>query len=77
MEPDEIEALVRQGKRHTPPGGGPQDSSRRVRLPPGDELAIVARRLTEDSLTAVCVGQILVGDTICCVAIMEVYFVEA
>lgn len=44
---------------------------------PGDELLILARELESDSYTASCAGQILVGATICCFAVMEVYFVEA
>ena len=44
---------------------------------PGAELVLLARALDADDTTAVCAGQVLVGDEICCHAIMEVYFVEA
>ena len=44
---------------------------------PGAELSIVATSLTVDDFTGVCAGQVLVSGEICCIAIMEVYFVEA
>ncbi len=44
---------------------------------PGADLVLLARALDADDTTAVCAGQVLVGDAICCHAIMEVYFVEA
>ncbi len=44
---------------------------------PGAELSIVATSLAVDDFTGVCAGQVLVGGEICCIAVMEVYFVEA
>ncbi len=44
---------------------------------PGAELVLLARALDTSDYTGVCAGQVLVGDTICCLAVMEVYFVEA
>ncbi len=44
---------------------------------PGDELEIVARVIDADDYTGICEGQLLRNGTICCFAIMEVYFVEA
>ncbi|MBI4700269.1 MAG: beta-hydroxyacyl-ACP dehydratase [Deltaproteobacteria bacterium] len=42
---------------------------------PGDELVLLCRRLEADGFTAVCAGQALRGETICAVALMEVYLV--
>ncbi len=44
---------------------------------PGAELVLLARSLDASDYTGVCAGQVLVGDAICCLAVMEVYFVEA
>ncbi len=44
---------------------------------PGDELEILARVIDADDYTGICEGQLLRNGTICCFAIMEVYFVEA
>jgi 3-hydroxymyristoyl/3-hydroxydecanoyl-(acyl carrier protein) dehydratase len=44
---------------------------------PGAELVLLATVLESNDYTGVCAGQVLVGSTICCVAVMEVYFVEA
>jgi 3-hydroxymyristoyl/3-hydroxydecanoyl-(acyl carrier protein) dehydratase len=44
---------------------------------PDAELRLIARSITADDTLGVCAGQLLVGDAICCVAVMEVYFVEA
>jgi 3-hydroxymyristoyl/3-hydroxydecanoyl-(acyl carrier protein) dehydratase len=44
---------------------------------PGDDLQILARVIEADEYTGICEGQLLRGSTICCFAIMEVYFVEA
>lgn len=44
---------------------------------PGAELVVLAKTLESDDYTGVCAGQVLDGDTICCHAVMEVYFVEA
>lgn len=44
---------------------------------PGAELVLLARALDASDYTGVCAGQVLVGDAICCLAVMEVYFVEA
>ena len=43
---------------------------------PGAELTIDARVLSDDSMTAVCSGQIRIGSVIVTVAVMEVYFVD-
>ena len=44
---------------------------------PGAELRVLAKELESDDFTATCAGQLYAGDTLCCFAIMEVYFVEA
>jgi 3-hydroxymyristoyl/3-hydroxydecanoyl-(acyl carrier protein) dehydratase len=44
---------------------------------PGDDLQILAQVIEADEYTGICEGQLLRGSTICCFAIMEVYFVEA
>lgn len=43
---------------------------------PGAELAIDARLLSDDAMTAVCLGQLRRGDAIASLAVMEVYFVD-
>jgi len=43
---------------------------------PGHELTIDARVLSDDSMTAVCLGQLRRGDVITALAVMEVYFVD-
>lgn len=43
---------------------------------PGADLRLLAKTLEANDYTGVCVGQVLDGDTICCIAVMEVYFVE-
>ena len=43
---------------------------------PGDELTIDAKLLSDDSMTAVCLGQIRRGTAIASLAVMEVYFVD-
>jgi 3-hydroxyacyl-[acyl-carrier-protein] dehydratase len=44
---------------------------------PGDELVMQARVLEVDEFTATAVGQLWCRDTVCCFAIMEVFFVDA
>jgi 3-hydroxyacyl-[acyl-carrier-protein] dehydratase len=44
---------------------------------PGDELVLLSKRLYHDGYTVICAGQVLRGETICAVAAMEVYLVEA
>ena len=44
---------------------------------PGTELVLYAKALESDDYTGICAGQVLAGDAICCVAVLEVYFVEA
>jgi 3-hydroxymyristoyl/3-hydroxydecanoyl-(acyl carrier protein) dehydratase len=43
---------------------------------PGDQLTILCRRLYHDSYIVGCIGQILRNETICTVAILEVYLVD-
>jgi 3-hydroxyacyl-[acyl-carrier-protein] dehydratase len=43
---------------------------------PGDDLVLLSKRLHHDDYTVVCAGQVLRGDTICAVAVMEVYLVD-
>ena len=43
---------------------------------PGHELTIDARVLSDDSMTAVCLGQLRRGEVITALAVMEVYFVD-
>jgi len=43
---------------------------------PGDVLTIEARLLSDDSMTAVCLGQLRRGTEIASLAVMEVYFVD-
>ncbi len=42
---------------------------------PGDDLTLLCRRLEADAYTVVCGAQAVRGDTICAVAIMEVFLV--
>lgn len=44
---------------------------------PGDELVLLARSLEVNAYTGLAAGQLCCGDTVCCFAIMEVYFVDA
>lgn len=44
---------------------------------PGTTITLLAKALSSDDYTGICAGQVLAGPTICCVAVMEVYFVEA
>jgi 3-hydroxyacyl-[acyl-carrier-protein] dehydratase len=46
-------------------------------LRPRDDLVVLAKILDTDEYTGTCAGQIVKDGTICCVGIMEVYFVEA
>ncbi len=41
------------------------------------DVRLLATSITADDTLGICAGQLLVGDAICCVAVMEVYFVEA
>jgi len=43
---------------------------------PGDSLTLLSRRLSADSYTVVCVGQVLRDDLVCATAVMEVFLVE-
>lgn len=43
---------------------------------PGDELTILATLLHRDAYTAICAGQLLRGEVICSLAVMETYFVD-
>lgn len=43
---------------------------------PGDAIGITARMIELDDYGAICVGQILKGDSICTFSMSEVYFVE-
>ena len=42
---------------------------------PDDEVVLLGKRVMHDSYTVVCAGQVLKGDTICALAIMEVFLV--
>lgn len=44
---------------------------------PGAELDVMARLVSDEGMTAVCLGQLWRGPVIAAVAVMEVYFVEA
>jgi 3-hydroxyacyl-[acyl-carrier-protein] dehydratase len=43
---------------------------------PGDELTMFAKEVESDDFTGTAAGQLYVGSTLCCFAIMEVYFVD-
>ncbi len=43
---------------------------------PGAVLELLATSLDVDDTTGVCAGQVVVDGTICCLAVVEVYFVE-
>lgn len=43
---------------------------------PGDDLELLGERLVSDSYTVVCAAQVRKGETICAVAVMEVFLVE-
>ena len=42
---------------------------------PGDEVGVLVKLLDSDAYTATCAGQIVRGETICALAVMEVYLV--
>ena len=42
---------------------------------PGDDLTLMVRRLEQDSILGTCLAQAIRGDTICAVAVLEVYLV--
>ena len=42
---------------------------------PGSDLTVVGRVLSWDDYTAICAGQVLLGDVICSCCVLEVYFV--
>lgn len=44
---------------------------------PGNELVLLAKRLHHDGYTVICAGQVLRGDTICALAVMEVFLVDS
>jgi 3-hydroxymyristoyl/3-hydroxydecanoyl-(acyl carrier protein) dehydratase len=41
---------------------------------PGDDVRILARKLDYDGMFASIIGQTIVGETVCCVAVGEVFF---
>lgn len=43
---------------------------------PGETLSVLAKGLVHDEMTSIFAGQILCGEKICTVAILEVYFVD-
>ncbi len=43
---------------------------------PGDSLTVLAKALVDDELTSIFAGQLLRMDTICALAIVEVYYVD-
>lgn len=43
---------------------------------PNDTIHLTSKLLEQDSYTVTCVGQIMKGDTICALAIMEVYLMD-
>lgn len=78
-------AMVKNGRSTTVDGDRPPSvralkihhASFLAPVGPGDELEILARVLERDDYLGVCAGQLLRGGSICSLAIMEVYFVEA
>ncbi len=40
---------------------------------PGDEVTLLAKMVEHDSYTVTCIGQVMKGDAICAMGIMEVY----
>ncbi len=48
-----------------------QDAAR-----PGDEMTLLCRQLESDSFTVTCAAQALRGDTVCAVAMMDVFMVD-
>lgn len=69
VAPDDVPPAVRGLKIHHAAFLAP--------VRPSDELVMLARTLAIDAYTGVAIGQLYVGDTIACAAIMEVYFVDA
>ncbi len=43
---------------------------------PGDELDLGCKRLTHDDYTVVCAGQVMKGQSVCALAVMEVFLVD-
>ena len=69
VRPDDVPPAVRGLKIHHAAFLAP--------VRPADELVMLARTLEVDEYTGLAIGQLFVGDTIACAAIMEVYFVDA
>jgi len=69
VRPDDVPPAVRGLKIHHAAFLAP--------VRPADELVMLARTLEVDAYTGLAIGQLYVGDTIACAAIMEVYFVDA
>ena len=44
---------------------------------PGDDLVLLAQVLEVDDTIGTCIGQVIKGESVCSVAVMEVYFVES
>ncbi|MEA3209667.1 MAG: 3-hydroxyacyl-[acyl-carrier-protein] dehydratase [Chthoniobacter sp.] len=44
---------------------------------PGDVMTVLVKGLVNDEMTSIFAGQVLRGETICTVTIMEVYFVDS
>ena len=44
-------------------------------IAPGSDLTVLTRAISWDDYTAVCAGQVLIGDTICSFGVLEVFFV--
>ena len=43
---------------------------------PGDNVTFLAKMVEHDSFTVTCIGQVMKEDTICAMAIMEVYLID-
>ncbi len=43
---------------------------------PGDRVTITSKLLEQDSYTVLCAGQVLKGDTVCSMGIMEVFMMD-
>ena len=45
-------------------------------IPPGSEVRLLAKGLENDGFFATAIGQALIGDSVCCVSVGEVCFLE-
>lgn len=76
--------LLRANRVHLEPGDQPPNlrllklhhALFQAEVSPGDRVTLMSKLLEQDSYTVTCIGQVLKEDTICAMAIMEVYLLD-